>query len=92
MDDIVRRFEGDKYFNSLSKEEQDLITKVFLATIDVCSEIVTESLDKPVPIFFYEDVAYKVLKYEMLGHMLADELYNANVRAWQKGDEFNPKY
>ena len=92
MENIIRRKEGMDYYDSLSKEQKELVDKVFFSTIDICSELMTETEDKPMPIFFYEAVAYKVLRGEMLGHMLAGEMYNAKVREWQKGDEFNPKY
>lgn len=92
MEDIIRRREGMDYYDSLSEEQKKLVDKVFFATIDICSQFVTECEGKPFPIFFYEDVAYKVFRGEMLGHMLADEMYNANVGAWQKADKFNPKY
>ena len=92
MEDIIRRREGMDYYDSLSEEQKKLVDSVFFATIDMCSQLVTESEGKPFPIFFYEDVAYKVFRGEMLGHMLADEMYNAKVNEWQKSDEFNPKY
>ena len=92
MEDFIAREKGREYYESLPKETQKLITSVFFSTIDMCSDLMTETEDKPMPIFFYEDVAYRVMKYEMLGHMLNDEMYNAKVRQWQKGDEFNPKY
>lgn len=92
MENIIRRKEGMDYYDSLSKEEKDFLNKIFFSTIDICSEYMTQSEGKPMPIFFYEDVAYKCFRGEMLGHMLNDEMYNAKVDEWQKSDEFNPKY
>ena len=92
MDDSRARRIGREYYETLTKEQKDLVMKVFLSTIDSCSDLMTETEGKPMPIFFYEDVAYRVMLYETLGHMINNELYNANAKGWQKADEFNPKY
>lgn len=71
-----------EYYNSLPKETQSLITKVMFSTIDMCNEI----LDTKLVVF--EDVAYKVMREEMLEHMINGEWFDAlGSRTWKHKGE-----
>ena len=74
----MTRKESKKYFDVLSKEQQDLINKVMHTTMDMCSELIDEN------IVFPEAVAYKVFKWEMLSHMMDNEYYDFKNKTWKK--------
>lgn len=73
-----------KNFESLPKETQNLITDVMLSTIDMCNEL-SDGYSK---IVFFEDVAYRVMRAEMLDHMHRNEWFDVlGDRKWKKHDE-----
>lgn len=67
-----------EFFNSLPVEQQTLIDKVLLSTIDMSNELQNTDL------IFFEDVAYRLFRYEMLEHMLNDEFYDPKQKNWRK--------
>lgn len=73
-----------KNFESLPKETQKLITDVMLSTIDMCNEL-SDGYSK---IVFFEDMAYKVMRAEMLDHMHRNEWFDVlGDRKWKKHGE-----
>ena len=70
----MSKIDVDKYYQSLPKEQQDLITNVMLATMDMCSELLKEN------IIFPEYMAYRVFKLKMLSHMLEDEYFDFKLK------------
>lgn len=84
MSSVKERLNGKNYYNSLPKETQSLITKVMLSTIDMCNEL----LSRREHIVFFEDVAYQVLRDEMLNHMLKEEWFDSfGSQTWKNSGE-----
>lgn len=77
----MSKIDADKYYQSLPKEQQDLITNVMLVTMDMCSELLKEN------IIFPEYMAYHVFKLKMLSHMLEDEYFDFKNKNWKKRHE-----
>ena len=69
---------GHDYLQNLPEDQQDLIDRVMLSTIDMCSEMIGED------IIFTESAMYRAFKWEMLGHMLQDEYYDFKNKVWKK--------
>lgn len=69
---------GKDYYNSLAEDEQKLIDDIMLTTMCMCSELTN------VPCVFFERVAYKIFKYEMLTHLLDNEYYFDKDKQWKK--------
>lgn len=73
---------GQEYYDSLPKETQKLITNVMFSTIDICNEILGTKL------VAFEDVAYKVMREEMLERMINGEWFDAlGSRTWKHKGE-----
>lgn len=72
---------GHDYLKSLPEEQQDLIDRVMLSTIDMCSEISGEDFR------FTEGAMYKAFKWEMLGHMVKDDYYDPVNKVWKNMNE-----
>lgn len=78
----MSKIDGMKFYKSLSKETQELITNVMFSTIDMCNELLDTKL------VFFEDVAYRAMRGEMLDHMLKSEWFDAlGDRTWKQKDE-----
>lgn len=76
--------EVQDYYNNLPEETQKFITKVMLSTIDVCNSM----LDGKDAIIFFEDVAYKCMRNDILFHMLNEEWFDAlGDLTWKKKGE-----
>lgn len=78
----MARIDAMKYYESLPKETQELITNVMFSTIDMCNELLDTKL------VYFEDVAYRVMRADMLEHMLNGEWFDAlGDRTWKKHGE-----
>lgn len=77
----MSEIEAEKYYLSLPKEQQKLIVDVMLTTMCMCSELTDE------PIVFFETMAYKVFRLEMLSHMLENEYYDYKEKVWKNFNE-----
>ena len=75
------KIEANKYYQSLPKEQQDLIMNVMLTTMDMCSQLIEED------IVFPESMAYRAFRLEMLSHMLEDEYFDFKNKKWKKRHE-----
>lgn len=82
MSDYTQRKDGKEYYDSLPKEQQELIYNVMLCTMDMCSELLQNEINRP--IMFLESMAYKVCMWEMLDHMSNNEYYNFDKKTWEK--------
>lgn len=77
----MSKIDTDKCYQSLPKEQQDLIENVMLTTMDMCSELIEKN------IVFPEYMAYRVFKFEMLNHMMEDEYFDFKNKNWKKRHE-----
>ena len=69
---------GRDFYDSLSDHQKELVDNVMLATMSMCSEWTED------PLFFPEDMAYKIFRSEMLTHMCNDEYYDNDKKQWIK--------
>ena len=73
-----------KRFETLPKETQKLITDVMLTTMDMCNEL-SDGYSK---IVFFEDVALRVMRAEILDHINKKEWFDVlGDRTWKKHGE-----
>ena len=68
---------GKEFYDSLPESEKMLADKLILTTLDYCCEM----FDRAFP--FCESAAYKKMKWDIFGHIVEDEYYDAVKKEWK---------
>lgn len=70
---------GEETYKNMDEETKKLVNNIMFSTIDLIN-----SYNPDNPIFFYEDVAWRLFRWEMLGHMKNKEGWHVEDKHWIK--------
>lgn len=78
LNDFELRKLGREELEKMDDATKELVSSIIYATIDVVN-----SMNPDNPFFFYEAVAWKVLKWEILGHLKNNEVWHVEDKCWK---------
>ncbi len=77
MNEFELREIGKKAYEEMDEQTKSLVSKVMFSTIDMINSFNPDS-----PFFFYEAVAWRLFREEMLGHLKNNDDWHVEDKCW----------